>query len=72
MPVLPKALVSPLFSVDDRQRYGAKAFRLAEMHRLGYPVPEGIVIGGDMFSWVLQDPAIQQLVRSRVDPLGAE
>jgi len=58
--------------ITDATEHGEKACRLAEMQRRGYPVPEGVVIGGSFFIETLQNNAIQNYIDSKVIGLVIE
>ena len=68
--------VKPLDAVIDPAQCGAKAFRLAEMIRLGYPVPEAVVISGQVLQQILEETPLGtfvswQIARLSVDDPGA-
>src|SRR5215813_10932568 len=47
MQVLDRTTLIPLAAADSAERVGAKALRLAELHRAGLPVPEALVLPAD-------------------------
>lgn len=62
--------ITPLPEVTDAAEYGEKAFRLAEMHRLGHPVPNGIVVRGSFFAETFSQPDIGNFIDTRVRGLS--
>ena len=54
--------VLPLEDLDDPSTCGAKAWRLAKMHQLGYSVPQAVVIHSRAFEQVLEETALGHFV----------
>ena len=52
--------VLPLEDLDDPSTCGAKAWRLAKMHQLGYSVPQAVVIHSRAFEQVLEETALME------------
>ena len=66
------ACITPLSEVREATEYGEKAFRLAEMSRLGHPVPGGIVVRGSFFAETLSQPEICDFIDDKVRGLSLE
>ncbi len=60
----------PLSGISASDDFGAKAFRLAEMSRLGYPVPNGLVISGRLFSQTIGETHLHAFIESRIQNLS--
>ena len=60
----------PLSGISTSDDFGAKAFRLAEMSRLGYPVPDGLVISGRLFSQTIGETHLHAFIESRIQKLS--
>lgn len=62
-------LVVPLTDLVDAGHAGEKAFRLARMHRLGLPVPDGVVVTTAAFNAAVCVPPIRDLIDAKVAAL---
>ena len=62
--------VTPLHCADNPDEYGAKACRLAEMQRLGFSVPDGLVISGLLFNQTVQQPQLRTFIESHLCDLN--
>lgn len=62
----------PLSNVRNSSEHGEKACRLAEMHRLGYTVPEGVVIGGSYFAETFQRQDWLAFIDAKINGLDIE
>ncbi|MAI69709.1 MAG: hypothetical protein CMM01_02195 [Rhodopirellula sp.] len=61
-----------LLHVTEASEHGEKACRLGEMTRLGYPVPDGVVIGGSFFIETLCEHDTQNFISARTRGLAVE
>ena len=66
------ACITPLSEVRDVSEYGEKAFRLAEMNRLGHAVPDGLVVRGSFFAQTFGKSDICDFIETKVRGLSLE
>jgi rifampicin phosphotransferase len=65
-------MVLPLDDALDVQSVGEKAFRLAEMRRIGLPVPNAMVITNSAFQLLLSSGNLQHAIEAKLSMLTAD
>lgn len=65
-------LALPLGDAQDAQSVGEKAFRLAEMRRIGLPVPDAMVITNSAFQLMLSSGILGPAIEAKLSVLTAD
>lgn len=64
--------VTPLVDIFEDQHSGAKAARLAEMRRLGFRVPQAVVVTGKAFEQMLKENDLGERIAAHLQQLSAD